>query len=603
MTDPGEPSPPAEATEPEATAEATGAAEATTEPVAAEAGDGSQPKRRFRRTRAVLAPVGTLFAPVGRLLAKIPHPPWHSKRGIFVLFCLVAGSGLVVGAGGLTAVHFSETAGFCGLCHTMDPQLKAYKISPHKDLACAECHVDPGLKGLIKAKLNGTKELRSLIMNDYPTPIPPPVKAHLPSTEDTCLKCHEREKLTANGGPVNLVLRPRYKPDKANTREMVAIMLRPAGLGQPGAVAEGAEDAVRGVHWHIDQKVTYTSSDELSRKIDLVEITEKDGATKQYIAGTEVSVSEDVKPDIARLKLSGDRVVDCVDCHNRVGHDFPSPERAVDAAIAEGRISTALPFIKRDGVALLNGDYPSVEAADKAISGLRTTYASKYPLVLKKHGAQVTGAIDELKQVYRLVATPEMKVMAKTYPNNLGHQGSLGCFRCHDDAHFLVEKGRITNKKIPSTCATCHTFPQISGTVSEVALGAKPAASGLPKGTSAATPLGIDLVDFPLGARPADHKDKLYVFSHKGSVNKPDPTGTTCAGCHKPSYCLNCHDSGAVKVTHTEMLYKHTESIDKAGGTQGCAYCHLPVYCEKCHKEPVLKDGVQPPAIKKEPAA
>ena len=597
MSDPDEPAVPAEAAEPEEATESAGVAR---EVVAAEAEDGKHPKR-FRRVRA-------LFAPVGRLLAKIPHPPWHSKRGIFVLICLVGGSGLVVGAGGLTAVHFSETAGFCGMCHTMNPQLAAYAISPHRDVKCGECHVEPGLAGLVKAKLNGTKELKALIMNNYPTPIEPPDHAKLPNTKDTCLKCHSLEKLTANGGPVKLLLRPRYKSDETNTRELVAIMLRPAGLGQPsattGAAAGSEEGAVRGVHWHIDQKVTYTSSDERARKIDLVEITGKDGSKEQYIAGTEVSVSEDVKPDIERLKLSGDRLMDCVDCHNRVGHDFPSPERAVDEAIAAGRISTALPFIKRDGVALLNADFPTVEAADKAINGLRTNYASKYPLVLKKHGAQVTAAIGELKTVYRLIATPAMKVIAKTYPDNVGHQGSLGCFRCHDDAHFLVVKGKITNKKIPSNCATCHTFPQISGAVSEVALGAKPAASALPKGSSASTPLGTDLVNFPLGARPADHKDKLYVFSHKGSVAKTDPAGTTCAGCHKPTYCQNCHDSGAIKVTHTEMLYKHTAAIDKAGGTQGCAYCHLPVYCEKCHKEPVLKDGPQPPpAIKARPAA
>ncbi|MEO6145003.1 MAG: NapC/NirT family cytochrome c [Dermatophilaceae bacterium] len=555
-----------------------------------------QPRRRFRRTRA-------LFAPVGRVLAKIPHPPWHSKRGIFVLFCLVGGSGLVVGVGGLTAVHFSETAGFCGLCHTMNPQLAAYGISAHKDVACGECHVEPGLAGLVKAKLNGTKELKALILGNYPTPIEPPDHAKLPNTKDTCLVCHSKEKLTANGGPVKLILRPRYKADEANTRELVAIMLRPAGLGQPsattGAAASSEESEVRGVHWHIDQKVTYTSSDERARKIDLVEITGKDGSKEQYIAGTEVSVSTDVKPDIDRLKLNGDRLMDCVDCHNRVGHDFPSPERAVDEAIADGRISTALPFIKRDGVALLNGDYPTVDAAEKAITALRTTYATKYPLVFEKHGAQVTGAINELKTIYNLVATPAMKVEAKTYPNNIGHQGSLGCFRCHDDAHFLVEKGRITNKKIPSTCATCHTFPQISGSASATTLGDKDAASAAP-----GTPVGADVVDFPLGARPATHKDKLYVFSHKGAVSKTDSAGTTCAGCHKPSYCLNCHNSGAIKVTHNDMLYKHTTAIDKAGGTQGCAYCHLPVYCQKCHKEPVLKDGVQsPPAIKVGPAA
>jgi len=170
-------------------------------------------------------------------------------------------------------------------------------------------------------------------------------------------------------------------------------MLRPVGLGQPsGSSDAAAESAVRGVHWHIEQQVTYTSGDEHARKIDLVEITSKeDGTTKQYVSGAEVGVSTDVKPDIDRLRQSQTtRTMDCIDCHNRVGHAVPSPERAVDDAISDGRISAALPFVKRDGVALLKGDYPTLYAADKAITGLGATYAAKYPLVFKTSEAKVT---------------------------------------------------------------------------------------------------------------------------------------------------------------------------------------------------------------------
>src|SRR6185436_10893597 len=135
--------------------------------------------------------------------------------------------------------------------------------------------------------------------------------------------------------------------------------------------------------------------------------------------------------------------------------------------------------------------------------------AAKYPLVLKTQDAQVTQSIDALKGVYRLIATPAMKVQAKTYPDNVGHQTSPGCFRCHDDAHYLVVKGRITNEKIPSTCATCHTFPQIAGTTASLAGSAKPVGF----------PLVDKPVEFPLGVRPADHKDNLYVFSHKTAAS------------------------------------------------------------------------------------
>jgi len=541
-------------TEPKNPTEPSGPTEPTSAPTEAEAK--IRPVRHFRRTRA-------LFAPLTRILGKIPHPPWRSKRGVFLIFVLFGGFGAAAAIGGTSAVAFSETPAFCGMCHTMDPELKAYAMSPHKEVACAECHVEPGVAGFVKAKANGTKQLIDIISGKYPMPIEPPDHAKLPAVKDTCLKCHSLNQITENGGPVKLILRPRYRLDETNTRDTVAVMLRPAGLGE----ATGA----RGVHWHVQQTVTYTTKDVRAQKIELVEFKAKDGTTKQYIAGTEVGVSTDVKPDIDRLKSSEtNRQMDCIDCHNRVGHGVPSPDQAVDEAMAAGRISTDLPFIKRDSVALLKGSYSSDNAADKAIEGLRATYAAKYPLVATAHSGQVTAAIDELKIQYRLIATPAMKVQAKTYPDNLGHQTSPGCFRCHDGAHFLVVKGQITNQKIPSTCDTCHTFPQIGASASS----------------------------FPLGIKPLNHKDKLYVFSHKNATKSLDPTGTSCGACHAKTYCENCHKSGAVKVTHNNMLYNHANAVTTAGGTQACAYCHQPVYCAQCHKGPVLGPGAPPVAIK-----
>ena len=591
--------PPAE--DPTESTEATEeTAESAEEPAQA---SGKKKVRRvhFRRTRA-------LFRPLGWVLNKIPHPPLRSKRGIFILVVLIGGFGMAAGIGTMTAIHFSETAGFCGMCHTMDPELKAYEMSAHKEVLCAECHVEPGLGGFVKAKANGTKQLLGIVTGKYPMPIPPPDHTHLPKVQDSCMKCHEIDKLTKNGGPVRLILRPRYRLDKDNTRDMVAVLLRPAGIGQsvPGSTEAAVESAVRGVHWHVEQEVTYTSDDEHARKIPLVDIKFADGTSKQYISGAEVGVSTDVKPDVDRIKKSQTtRTMDCISCHNRVGHPVPSAEKSVDEALAAGKISPVLPFIKRDGVALLKADYPTLDAADKAITGLRIKYAAKYPLVMQKNEVQVDGAIDELKVLYRLIATPPMKVQAKTYPDNLGHQESLGCFRCHDDAHYRVVKGKITTEKIPSACATCHTFPQIGKNGSKPAPatetealppGYKPVS--LATGAKPAFPLVANPADLPLGNRPADHKDKLYVFSHKLSVSKLTPAGTTCAGCHTKNNCENCHNSGAVKVKHVEMLYKHAYAIRAANGTQACAYCHQPVFCEKCHKDGVPQPGTQPQAIK-----
>ena len=534
----------------------------------------TRPHRRFRRIRAS-------FALAHRVLHKIPHPPRRSKRGLLVLFVLVAGFGAAATIGGVAVVGYTETSSFCGRCHTMAPELKAYAMSPHNQVPCASCHVNPGVLGFVKAKVNGTKQLVDIATGNFPTPIPPPDHSDLPPVSETCLSCHSIDEITANGGPVQLVLRPTYKSDKTNTAETIAVMIRPAGLGQstasiaatpgsPGTPAASSDAAVRSVHWHVQEKVTYTASDVASQKIDLVNVAFSDGTTKQYIAGPAVTVSANVQADVTRLKASETtRLMDCISCHNRIGHEIPSTDQAVDQALAAGQISTDLPYIKRDSVALLSADYPSLAAANTAISGLRSTYASQYPLVLKTQAAQVTKAIAQLKVQYALIATPEMKVYAKTYPDNLGHQTSLGCFRCHDGAHFLVVKGQVTNQTIPSACSTCHTFPQVGAGASSV----------------------------PLGAQPADHKDKLYVFNHKNSTSSVEPTGTSCAACHAPSYCENCHNSGAIKVKHDAMLTNHGSVVTAAGGTQACAYCHQAVSCAQCHKGPVLMPNALPPAV------
>ena len=56
--------------------------------------------------------------------------------------------------------------------------------------------------------------------------------------------------------------------------------------------------------------------------------------------------------------------MDCIDCHNRPAHTFSfTPERAVDAAIADGRIPRDLPFVRREAVAAVRAAYADKDAA------------------------------------------------------------------------------------------------------------------------------------------------------------------------------------------------------------------------------------------------
>ena len=185
------------------------------------------------------------------------HLP-SSKRGLIALLMVLGAMGFVGVFGGVSLVHWTETADFCGRCHTMDPELEAYKIGAHAEVTCGECHVEPGIAGWVKAKLNGTRQLVSVVLGTYPTPIPPPEHSALPKASDTCEKCHdvEREALAA------LKTSTQFLEDEPNTRMFVGLMIRPGG--------GDTFDAARGVHWHVIGDVSYASPDEHAATIDYV---------------------------------------------------------------------------------------------------------------------------------------------------------------------------------------------------------------------------------------------------------------------------------------------------------------------------------------------
>jgi formate-dependent nitrite reductase cytochrome c552 subunit len=142
----------------------------------------------------------------------------------------------------------------------------------------------------------------------------------------------------------------------------------------------------------------------------------------------------------------------CVDCHNRAAHSFESAEHALDQAIESGAIAATLPFVRKTGLALLQGEYKSEDQAlDEISSRLLAFYSTKYPEVFTAQRVDIQAAGKSLAAIYNRNVFPDLKVTWGTYPNNLGHTDSPGCFRCHDDAHATADKKTITQE-----CSSCH---------------------------------------------------------------------------------------------------------------------------------------------------
>jgi hypothetical protein len=57
----------------------------------------------------------------------------------------------------------------------------------------------------------------------------------------------------------------------------------------------------------------------------------------------------------------------------------------------------------------------------------------------------------EVANIYLRNIFPDMRLTWGTHPNNLGHNDSPGCFRCHDGSHTSKDGQTITND-----CSACH---------------------------------------------------------------------------------------------------------------------------------------------------
>lgn len=57
------------------------------------------------------------------------------------------------------SVGYTSRSEFCNACHEMGPMYQTWQTSSHKDVACYDCHAEPGMQGLVKAKVKGLKEV------------------------------------------------------------------------------------------------------------------------------------------------------------------------------------------------------------------------------------------------------------------------------------------------------------------------------------------------------------------------------------------------------------------------------------------------------------
>jgi nitrate/TMAO reductase-like tetraheme cytochrome c subunit len=390
---------------------------------------------------------GLLLIPIGvrreRRRAPGVVPDWpvldlrdaHQRSVTIAVLTLTFVNVLIVSIAAYGGVHYMETTAFCGtLCHTtMEPEYVAHQRGPHAQIECVQCHVGPGAGPLVQSKLAGTRQLFEVVMNRVPRPVPPPPEL-ISSTRATCESCHWPERFI---GDRTRIIR-EFGNDEKNTESDTTLQLHVGG----GSRARGVGT---GIHWHmnLDNEIEFVVAADKPDSIPYVRLRDRVGNVREYFA-------QDATP---QQIASGTRQrMDCMDCHNRPAHTFaPSAARAIDDVIAQGLIPRELPFVRRESVAAIRQTYSDRSAAMTGIaSHLREFYRARGGV----DSGQVERAIRGAQDAWASNVFPAMKVTWGTYPSNIGHVDSPGCFRCHDDSHKTKDGQRVLSQD----CELCHAI-------------------------------------------------------------------------------------------------------------------------------------------------
>jgi len=355
------------------------------------------------------------------------------RRVYFVVVATVLNVTLISVAA-FKGVTYMDSPEFCGqLCHSvMEPEYQAYVRSPHARVSCVDCHIGEGADWFVRSKASGLRQVWATVTGDFSRPIPTPIH-HLRPARETCEKCHWPEKFHG----VRLLVRHVYRSDAKNTRVTNVVNLNVGGVNKRSGRYEG-------IHWHVapDVHIEYEALDPKRRVIGKVMLRQQ-GKETTYLPPAKAKGG----------KVFERRVMDCVDCHNRPTHVYDAlPERAVDRALALGKLDRSLPYLRREAVALLREKVDPDRAAQLFGSRLKSYYGKQHPEVARGKGEAIEKAGRELGWIYRRNIFPRLKIGWNTYPDHLGHRATTeGCFRCHDDEH---KSGK--DQVIRQDCDLCH---------------------------------------------------------------------------------------------------------------------------------------------------
>ncbi len=423
--------------------------------------------------------------------------------------------------GGAYAWEYTNSPEFCGqACHTMPPEFTSYLASPHARVDCVDCHIGEGfITERITRKAGDLKHVTASIFKTYEYPIQ--VK-HMRPARETCELCHYPEKFSDD----SLREIVQYRNDLENSSYTTYLILKTGGGSERTGLGQG-------IHWHIENPVYFLPLDKEEQQIPYVQVETGDGSTIEYF---------DITSDIDFTEINDEdlKEMDCITCHNRITHLVPYPEDSIDQLLQRGIIDHDIPEIRDIALKTYYKEYTSMETALASFDLLEYYYEQKFPAYYEQNRDNITQAIKELKTSYQNSVYPQQKSDWSSHPDNIGHENSPGCFRCHDGSHLSIE-----GEAIRLECNLCHAIPVVSE-----------AADFLTN------------IEISTGPEPQNHLNTSWISLHHlvydsscdSCHTTADPGGTSNASfcsnsaCHGISWDYAGFDAPALRETILDLL-------------------------------------------------
>lgn len=117
--------------------------------------------------------------------------------------------------------HVSASPRFCASCHIMEPYVAGWKVSPHRGVACVECHYPPGFRDTLRVKIQAVTQVAKWATGTYSS------KPFAEVEDASCLRsgCHGGGALEARG-PVSFSRGVRFEHTRHLGRAPAGVPLR-----------------------------------------------------------------------------------------------------------------------------------------------------------------------------------------------------------------------------------------------------------------------------------------------------------------------------------------------------------------------------------------